>query len=674
MTNQSQAKQLLLIFSLIILLALTSTHIGILLLLLVVTLVSLYRCGVLQSKFRRLLVIQSFILLGILPLMLVQLSQSDIVMLRIWSSWGISLQSLQLALGVLLRASTTSLVVMLMLHYIPFYALCQVLRSMAVPHLLIELMELSYRYIHLLWEQGERIYEAQTLRFGYQGYSARYQHTGQLFARSFVLAHAEGEKMYDGLLTRQFEESAIALPKDEVKPSENVTLLQATNLSYLYRNADKHSIESVNLSIKAGEKIVLLGANGAGKSTLMRILAGLISDYDGTLYWSSEQIAKTQQGLRQQRKHIALVMQNANHQLFCPSVEDEIAFGLRNSGFTGEDLRLRVDEIIDCFELEKIRTTPPHLLSEGQKKWVSIATIIALTPQIILLDEPTSCLDFYYTQRVLDLLNRYANQGCSIIVSTHDINLAYSWADRALVLTEGTLQYDGAIESLWSNDTDWRSMKITCPHGLEMQARPTQTTIVHDTDFCLGLFHNTKTMRALIYGWGNGAKRKAQTLSQAGIRTTIVAPELHQAEALDITNTARTSLLDFIVGTFEEHRDLIKEYHLIISATGHESIDEAICQEAALYGCLYANLSNPLQGNIQFAAQLDKAGFQIAVHSAHRLPEITQLLRDLISEKITSEHTIKLQELSELRKVGCKEEYKTQRDELLADIQKNWRG
>lgn len=656
-----QAQRLLIIFSGLIVLALVGTHIIVQLLLWIATLVVMYKHRVLATNTRKLGIIHLFIFLGVLPLMVGLVAADDVGLVYLWSSWGISTRTLTLALSVFLRASVTSLLVTLLLHYIPFYTLCQSLRSWGVPKLLIELVELSYRYIYLLLEQGEHIYEAQLMRLGYRGYSARYRHTSQLFARSFILAHNESQKMYEGLLTRLFD----AMSSPNSCQNEDVPLLVLRDIRYSYKGGRSETLKGLSTSLSRGERIVLLGANGAGKSTLMRLLAGLISDYSGDLIWQGSKIGLSQKDLGIQRKHIALVMQNANHQLFCPSVEDEIAFGLRNSGLSEDEVRHRVEAIIECYELQDLRTTAPHLLSEGQKKWVSIAAVMALCPDVVLLDEPTACLDYYYTQKVLELLSRYADTGCSIIISTHDMNLAYTWANRAWVLTEGGLAYDDSIKTLFTGDYDLERMKIARPYSInhqESQRIPLRATDNHP--YTLGLFHKAGTTQGIIFGWGAGARRKALTLWGAGISTTIVAPEVDLEEVAQ-SQYATDPLATFIPGTYSEYKSLIPKHNLVIAATGIPTIDTDICLEAARYGCMYSSLSDPQLGNIQFGAQLNKAGIHIAVHSAYRLPEVMQGFRDIIAGHIEEEYRADFELLAKLRQEGRGEEYTRLRDELL---------
>ncbi|MDY5859220.1 MAG: CbiQ family ECF transporter T component [Porphyromonas sp.] len=674
--HNSQDQSLIIVYTALVLLTLASSHGALLALLFLASLVVAYISGLLTRKARHLIILNLFILLGVLPLCVGRVDASSEALCVLWGDWGISSEGLALALLVYLRASTTTLLLALLLHQVPFYRLCQRLRAWHVPSLLIELIELSYRYINLLTEQAQRIYDAQRLRLGYLSWQARYQHTSQLIARSFILAHSESERMYDGLLTRQFNEGGVSTtePKLEARVPSDATLLELQGLRYRYPDKPEESLRGISCSIGRGERIALLGQNGAGKSTLMRLLSGLIEGYDGALVYAGSTLEKSATALATQRRHITLVLQNSNHQLFCPSVEDEIAFGLRNSGLTGEALSQRVEAIIECYELGSLRSKAPHLLSEGQKKWVSIAAVMAMRPEVVLLDEPTACLDQYYTSRVLELLDSYASTGCTVILSTHDMHLAQAWASRALVLSEGALCYDGNPTALFSGSYDLASMHLSMPYGGAGQARGAESIQRScREDYRLGLFHSRSSLRALIYGWGTGARRKAETLRLAGIDVLVVAPELppENAEA-EQSAEPQYGRLSYLRGRYPEATGQMSAYGLVIAATGIESLDAEICREADTRGKLYANLSDPEMGNIQFAALLDKAGIQLALHSHYRLPELSQHLRGLVAERIRPDWISELERLSELRRRGDRKAYEALKQRLIALIDEAW--
>lgn len=674
MPTHQNPKPLLFVFATLLVLILLSTNIWLLAGAMLLVCLGLFVSGAWAGLRRRLLGINLFILLACLPLAVVRLHEGA-GLATLWSHWGISTESLLLSLKIFLRSSSASMLVLLALHQIPIYRLCQILRGYAVPSLVVELIELSYRYIHVLLDQGLRIYEAQTLRLGYQGWGRSSQHTAQLFAQSFVLAHSESEHMYDGLLTRQFDEgkpTARATSHSEGATQTPKYLLELQSISYRYEGAEADSLIDLHLCIGKGERIALLGANGSGKSTLMRLLAGLQRERSGLFLLDGSELDKSRSSLRQQRMRIGLVMQNANHQLFCPSVADELAFGLRNSGLTESEVERKVEELILCYGLQELRDKAPHLLSEGQKKWVSIAAVMALEPEILMMDEPTACLDSYYTRRVLELCDACVRAGRTLILSTHDMNLAYDWADRALVMNSGHLVYDGAIAELFGQEDYYlNAIGIVRPYGFCTQAEPLPSPSTSGAEHRLGLFHSVERMPTLVVGGGRGAERKVQTLLTAGVGSIdILSPELSPKlhELLQSTPSIR-----WHKAQYPEGRGLapLERYALIIAATGNSELDESLCHEAVALGRLCASVGRPELGNVQFAAQLDRVGIQLAVHSSYALPRITQLLRDLASKHIDESWQADLERLSQLRKEQSPS-YPEEERRMLERIRSSW--
>lgn len=663
--NLRQDKKLLLIYTALLAFTLLIQHIAVLAFVALASVVMFVYSGAMLQSYRKYLLILLFILLGTLPLLLVKSNGETGLSYPLLLGWGISEESLLLAAGVLLRAVATSTLVLLLLHYLPVYRFCQLLRSCSVPTLLVELIELSYRYIHLLGEQGQHIYEAQKLRFAYQGLSNKYKHSSLLFAQTFVLAHAESEQIYEGLQTRQFMDG------DNVKRGEVVgemhmktkDLLQLKDISFRYKGADATSLSNVTLSFGRGERIALLGANGAGKSTLMRLVAGLHREESGVFILKGEELDRSPTSLRKQRLSVALVMQNANHQLFCPSVEDELAFGLRNSGMSDEEVGRRVEQIVECYELQELRAKAPHQLSEGQKKWVSIASIMALEPEVILMDEPTACLDCYYTDKVLSFIQAFCDRGGTVMLSTHDMHLAYEWATRAVVIQEGSIIYDGDMQIYFSeaNRLKVEKAKLRLPAGLRVT---TSLRAGSPRTHNLGLYHETNHLRALVYGGGRGAERKIDTLTQAGVVCDVVAPNITE----QIKELLSANKGSWTKGLYREYSGILSSYHLIIAGTDDEHINAEICLSAGKQGRMYCNLSNPNDSSVHFAAQYNQAGLQVAVHSEYQLPEITALLRDLFAEHIDKLDASLLGQLSEYRKHGMHEQYKELKEQIRAKL------
>ena len=633
-------------------------------------LILLLRWGQIQTNSKRYAVLLFFVFLGALPLAFERIGEEAFFQ---FLGWGITQEGIRLASLVMLRSLTSCWLISIMLYLIPIYRLCQILRLWRVPGLFVDLMELSYRYIHLLLERGEYIKDAQLLRLGYRTWRERYRHGGMLLSRSFILAHSEAEDMYEGLLTRHFEESDNSTTNTDVRTTETEgdTLLSLDKIVFAY-NKTQIALNEVCLDIKRGERIVLLGANGSGKSTLMKLLAGLHREQSGLLMLDGQELNRNPKDLRRQRERIALIMQNANHQLFCPSVEDEIAFGLRNSGYSEEEVSLRVEDIIKEYHLESLRNKPPHLLSEGQKKWVSIAAIMALRPDVILMDEPTACLDCYYTEQVMRLASSYCDAGCTVILSTHDMNLAYDWADRAIVMNAGSKIFDGSLDDLYLDKELLKQAKLRQPYGFETsiatnhnfeskQVEETQSNSSNPV-YKLGLFHDSTSLRALIIGGGKGALRKALTLLRSGVHCTVIAPNVSS----ELSEYEQNGQLNWICREVEESD--LDGYDLIVAATNDAELNHSICLRAKKLSKLVSNLSNPKDGNIQFAALLDDKGIQIAVHTRYSIPEVAQSIREKIARSLVSIDESDLINLSELRKEGQLEEYRVARERFVEKL------
>lgn len=633
-------------------------------------LILLLRWEQIQTNAKRYAILLFFVFLGALPLAFERIGEEAFFQ---FLGWGITQEGIRLASLVMLRSLTSCLLISIMLYLIPIYRLCQILRLWRVPGLFVDLMELSYRYIHLLLERGEYIKDAQLLRLGYRTWRERYRHGGMLLSRSFILAHSEAEDMYEGLLTRHFEESNNSTTNTDVRTTETEgdTLLSLDKIVFAY-NKTQIALNEVSLDIKRGERIVLLGANGSGKSTLMKLLAGLHREQSGLFILEGQELNRTPKDLRRQRERIALIMQNANHQLFCPSVEDEIAFGLRNSGYSEEEVSLRVEEIIVEYHLESLRSKPPHLLSEGQKKWVSIAAIMALRPDVILMDEPTACLDCYYTEQVMRLASSYCDAGCTVILSTHDMNLAYDWADRAIVMNAGSKIFDGLLDDLYSDQELLKQAKLRQPYGFEksvttnsksaFESEEENQSIALNPTYRLGLFLDSSSLKALIVGGGKGAVRKALTLLKAGVQCTVIAPNVSS----ELSEYEQSGHLNWICREVEESD--LDGYDLIVAATNDAELNHQICSCAKRLGKLASNLSNPKDGNIQFAALLDDKGIQIAVHTRYSIPEVAQSIREKIARSLVSIDESDLINLSELRKEGQLEEYRVARERFVEKL------
>lgn len=216
-------------------------------------------------------------------------------------------------------------------------------------------------------------------------------------------------------------------------------LYELTAVDYRY-NDGKLALQGIDLAVRAQERLVLLGPNGCGKSTLQKILAGLIFSSSGCLTAFGANI--NSEAMRDKkfstvfRQKVGFVFQNSDVQLFCTSVLDEIMFGPLAMGVSYSEATTRAEELLSYMAISGLRNCSPHHLSGGEKKKVAIAAVLAVNPEVLILDEPTTGLDPISQRWIIDTINSLNNQGKTIILATHSLDLVPELADRVIVLGE----------------------------------------------------------------------------------------------------------------------------------------------------------------------------------------------------------------------------------------------
>lgn len=215
-------------------------------------------------------------------------------------------------------------------------------------------------------------------------------------------------------------------------------------------------LSDLTLEVTQGEQVAILGANASGKSTLLQLLDGLIFGAAGCVRAFGQDLSeKTLDGTlfgRFFRHQVAFLFQNTDAQLFCSSVDEEIAFGPRHLGMPEVETAQRVEDMLDMFQLRQIRHRSPQSLSGGEKKRVGLAATLAVGPSVILLDEPSSGLDPRNRAFLIDALVQFTKWGKTVIVATHDLELASAVSTRAVVLGEDhRLASDNGIEDIMSD-------------------------------------------------------------------------------------------------------------------------------------------------------------------------------------------------------------------------------
>ena len=241
-----------------------------------------------------------------------------------------------------------------------------------------------------------------------------------------------------------------ARPKPEVK-AERKSQLVISNLSFSY-DGIKSVLSDISTEIFAGDMISILGKNGAGKSTLAQILMGINHQDSGTITFEGEDISSL--SVTERSSLIGFVMQNPNHMISHSMIYDEVAFALRQKGYTEEEIRPRVMDVLELCGLRAYHAWPISALSFGQKKRVTIASILVTEPKILILDEPTAGQDFVRYSLLMEFLSSLNKRvGLTILFITHDMHLALEYTDRSLVLSDGLLLADERVSEVFSNKT-----------------------------------------------------------------------------------------------------------------------------------------------------------------------------------------------------------------------------
>ena len=241
------------------------------------------------------------------------------------------------------------------------------------------------------------------------------------------------------------------------------TLLQFENVSYSYEDS-AFALKGISLSVNKQEKIAVLGNNGAGKSTFFLLCNGVISPETGSISYDGNILTAKKKDLIHLREKVGIVFQDPNQQLIGSTVEAEISFGPMNLKLDREEVSRRIEEALDAMHLEEYRKRPPHYLSGGEKKRVSIADVLAMHPEIILFDEPTASLDPAGIEMLEDVLAQLESQSKTLLISTHDIDFAWRWATRILVFSHGQLAADGTPEAIFADRTLLRQSGLRRPY------------------------------------------------------------------------------------------------------------------------------------------------------------------------------------------------------------------
>jgi cobalt/nickel transport system ATP-binding protein len=239
-------------------------------------------------------------------------------------------------------------------------------------------------------------------------------------------------------------------------------VVETKDITYEYPDGTK-ALEKVNFNVDDGKIVALLGPNGAGKSTLFLHFNGILRPSSGSVNIDGETVNYDKKDLLKVRQKVGIVFQNPDDQLFAPTVLEDVAFGPMNMGLSKDEVEKRVKEALSRVGMEGFEKKPPHHLSGGQKKRVAIAGILAMKPKIMVLDEPTSGLDPKGASQILRLLYKLNQEGMTIVISTHDVDLVPLYASRVYIISNGKIIKEGTASEVFEDVKTIRGANLRLP-------------------------------------------------------------------------------------------------------------------------------------------------------------------------------------------------------------------
>jgi len=223
-------------------------------------------------------------------------------------------------------------------------------------------------------------------------------------------------------------------------------IVEVKDLVYAYPDTTP-ALNGISFRITHGESVGIVGANGAGKSTLLMHLTGCLFPRSGSVQIGDH--ALTRHNLKQARARIGMIFQDPDDQLFMPTVYDDVAFGPLNQGVPAEEIETTVERALETVGALHLKTRPPYKLSGGEKRRVAIAAVLAMAPDILILDEPSSGLDPRSRRQLIELLKTFEH---TKIIATHDLDLVLDLCERTIILHQGTLAADGKTEEIFADE------------------------------------------------------------------------------------------------------------------------------------------------------------------------------------------------------------------------------
>ena len=236
-------------------------------------------------------------------------------------------------------------------------------------------------------------------------------------------------------------------------------MIEFRNVSFAYGKTPV--VEDLSFTIKKGETVGLIGANGAGKSTIMKLMLGLLSGSGEILV---DGLAVNKGNLAQIRRKIGFVLQDSDNQMFMPTVYEDMIFGPRNYGLSKEDADRKVDAVLEQLGLQALKHRHNHKISGGEKRMAAIATILAMEPEMILMDEPSTALDPVNRRTVINTINRLPQ---TKLIASHDLDMILDTCQRVILLSHGSIVADGDAEAILRDKMLLEANRMELPFCLQ---------------------------------------------------------------------------------------------------------------------------------------------------------------------------------------------------------------
>jgi len=254
-------------------------------------------------------------------------------------------------------------------------------------------------------------------------------------------------------------------------------LISAVNLKYSYEGGIE-ALRGVSINIEPGEYIAIVGGNGSGKTTLAKNFNGLLSPTSGSVTVKGRPADEMR--VAEIARVIGYAFQNPDHQLFCSTVDEEVRFGPVNLGYSADEVKQKTERAIDAMNLGLLRNEPPFSLRLGERRRVSIASVIAMDPEVMILDEPTTGLDAEESRELMERLGRFNREGKTIILITHDMKLVAECASRVVVMAEGRMLLDSDPRGAFSSLDIIRQSNLAPPAVTQLSHRLSEYGIPED--------------------------------------------------------------------------------------------------------------------------------------------------------------------------------------------------